>query len=408
MRVVQINGGVFGSTGKIMFGIAKTSEKYGIDTFCAAPITATNRLSKPEREYYKIGSYYARKASAFFDRILSNQGVIARRATKKMIRVIDRFSPDIIHIHNIHGGFLNFELFFKYVKSKKIKLVWTFHDCWPFTGHCPYFTIVKCDKWQTSCERCPQPKIYPKMYVDTSKAMYRKKKEWIGSLDNLTVVTPSRWLAELAAQSFFKDHQIKVINNGIDLSVFYPRESNFKKKYGIEDKYMLLGVSFDWGYRKGLDVFIELSRRLDLSYQIVLVGGDDNIDKQLPSNIISIHRTTNQIELAEIYSSADLFVNPTREENYPTVNMESVACGTPVLTFRTGGSPEIIDETCGSVVDVDDVDAMYDEIIRICNQKPYSQNSCLSKAKTYDMNDKFKEYVELYEHITHIAKRSIQ
>ena len=228
--------------------------------------------------------------------------------------------------------------------------------------------------------------------------MWRLKKRWFSGVKNLTVVTPSQWLAELVRQSFLKNYPVQVINNGIDLSVFNPTPSDFRKRNKIsDDKYLLLGVAFDWGVRKGLDVFIELSKRLSDQYQIVLVGTDSAVDAQLPKNIISIHKTQNQKELAEIYSAADLFVNPTREENYPTVNMESIACGTPVLTFRTGGSPEIVDDTCGYVVDCDDVDAMEREIRRITVNSPYTKEQCVLKAKSYDMNLKFEEYLKLYE-----------
>ena len=218
-------------------------------------------------------------------------------------------------------------------------------------------------------------------------------------MKNLTIVTPSQWLADLVKQSFLKDYPIKVIHNGIDLTVFKPTPSDFRKKYGIpENKFILLGVAFGWGARKGLDVFIELAHRLNKEkFQIVLVGTDNNVDKQLPQEIISIHRTQNQAELAEIYSAADLFVNPTREENYPTVNMEAIACGTPVVTFRTGGSPEILTERTGSIVDCDDIDALQKEIERICETKPFSKEDCITRAKEFDENVRFKEYLELYK-----------
>ena len=216
----------------------------------------------------------------------------------------------------------------------------------------------------------------------------------------MTIVTPSEWLAGLVKQSFLRKYPVKVINNGIDLNIFKPTESDFRKKYALENKYIVLGVAFGWGKRKGLDVFIELANRLDKEkYKIVLVGTDDNVDKLLPDNIISIHRTQNQTELAEIYTAADVFANPTREENYPTVNMESVACGTPVVTFNTGGSPEIIDETCGAIAEKDDTDSMYNEIIRICETKPYSEEACLKKANNFDAWRKFENYVQLYRKI---------
>jgi glycosyltransferase involved in cell wall biosynthesis len=216
------------------------------------------------------------------------------------------------------------------------------------------------------------------------------------SIENLTIVTPSNWLASIVKQSFLSDKRVEVINNGIDLTVFKPTSSNFIEKYCLQNKKIVLGVAFDWGARKGLDVFIELSKLLDNTYQIVLVGTNSQVDKQLPSNIISIHQTNNQTELAEIYSVADVFVNPTREDTFPTVNIESLACGTPIVTFNTGGSPEIIDETCGVVVNKNDVVGMKNAIINVCENNLFSVESCVNRAKNYDMYDKFNEYVTLY------------
>ena len=214
---------------------------------------------------------------------------------------------------------------------------------------------------------------------------------------DLTIITPSRWIANLVKQSFLQEYPVKVINNGINLSVFKPSQSNFRQKYGLENKKIILGVSFGWDKRKGVDVFVNLARKLPEEYKIILVGTDDITDRQIPKNIILIHRTQDQQELAEIYSAADVFVNPTREENYPTVNMEAIACGTPVLTFRTGGSPEMLDETCGSVVEYDDIEALEKEIIRICTEKPYSVEQCVKKSKEFEQNEMVKEYLEVYE-----------
>lgn len=226
--------------------------------------------------------------------------------------------------------------------------------------------------------------------------LYEKKKQLFSDLD-LTIITPSRWLAEQVKQSFLKDYPIKVIHNGIDLSVFYPRKTDFRKKYHLENKYILLGVAFGWGPRKGLDVFIRLAKRLDPEkFQIVLVGTDKKVDKILPENIISIHRTSNQTELAEIYSAADLFVNPTREENYPTVNMESLACGTPVLTFRTGGSPEIIDEGTGVVVEYGDEEALYKAIVKNAEGRLFLAEECKKRAQQFYEKEKYIEYMMLY------------
>lgn len=247
----------------------------------------------------------------------------------------------------------------------------------------------------TCCHDCPQCKRYS-WFFDRSKTLYQRKKElFLGQ--NMTIITPSQWLAGLVKQSFLKEYPVKVINNGINLSVFRPSESDFRTRYGIsKDAYVLLGVAFNWEMRKGLDVFVELARQLPEDYRIVLVGTDKKVDRQLPDNIISIHRTKTQTELAEIYSAADLFVNPTREENYPTVNMEAVACGTPVVTFRTGGSPETIDEHCGRVVDCDDIRGLIHCIEDIRHNHRLDTAGCLKRAAECDAHDRFAEYITLY------------
>lgn len=393
MKVAQINAVCGkGSTGKICVEIGNCLDTDNIENkiyFISGNKTYKNGV--------KYSNAFYTKFMALFSRVFGNYGFNSSIATRRLVRKLKKFDPDIIHLHNLHGHNVDLKILFNYLSKSNKKVIWTFHDCWAFTAYCPYFTMVKCDKWKTGCYKCPQTKGTT-WFFDRSKSIYKRKKRLITRLKNLTIVTPSKWLADLVKQSFLKDYPVQVINNGIDLSVFKPTESNFRERYNIPaEKYILLGVAFGWGARKGLDVFIELSKRLPDNYQIVLVGTNDKTDKQLPKNIISIHRTQNQAELAEIYTAADLFVNPTREENFPTVNMESLACGTPVLTFRTGGSPEIIDETCGSVVDCDDIDALESEIKRICTERPYSQDACLTRSKHFDMNERFQEYIRLYE-----------
>ena len=395
MNIVQINGGAVGSTGKIMFGISAVCTDEKQETLCAAPEVSSG--NKTGRNLYIIQNNNHRKINVLLDRITGRHNMHSKIATERLLKVISGFKPDIIQLHNLHEAYINLPMLFKYIKKHNIKTVWTLHDCWAFTGHCPNFDIVGCNKWKTGCYGCPQYKEYPKSLLDNSKYMYRLKKKWFTGVENMTIVTPSEWLASLVKESYLKDYPVKVINNGIDLNVFKPTESDFRKKYALENKYIVLGVAFGWGRRKGLDVFVELARRLDKEkYKVVLVGTDDNVDKLLPENIISIHRTQNQTELAKICSAADVFANPTREENYPTVNMEALACGTPVVTFNTGGSPEMLDETCGTAVAKNDIDAMYNEIIRICEAKPYSMEACLKKARRFDMNERFKEYYDLY------------
>lgn len=393
MKVVQINAtcGV-GSTGKICVGISHLLTANGVEN---------DILYSSRTNGYALGiscsDDRAIRLQALKSRFLGNYGFNSRRATRRMIAELERIQPDVVHLHNIHGHDCDLELLFSYFKEKKIKLIWTFHDCWAFTGYCPHFTMVKCGKWRTQCASCSQRRAYS-WFFDRSKELFERKKRLFTGLD-MTIVTPSQWLAGLVRESFLKGYPVQVINNGIDLAVFNPTPSGFREKYGLEGRKILLGVSFGWGISKGLDVFIKLAGRLPEEYRIVLVGADAETDKLLPENILSIHRTQNQQELAEIYTAADLFLNPTREENYPTVNMESLSCGTPVLTFRTGGSPEIVDGTCGSVVPCDDVDAMEREILRICTDSPYSRESCLKKAGEFDQNERFKEYLKLYERV---------
>lgn len=402
MRIAHINMVLNGSTGNIMMGIAKKAEESGHISRTYSPelyVKGKKKASVNIPNHFIWGTRFESFVHYYLGCVLGINGLLSKNGTKELIKDLEVFKPDVIHLHNLHNFSINLPMLFKYIKKNRINVVWTLHDCWSFTGHCPYFDMVKCDKWKIQCNNCPQKLIYPKTYIDTTKQMYALKSKMFCGVENMMVVTPSEWLAGLVKQSFLKDYTIRVINNGINLSVFKPVESDLRKQYGCDDKYILLGVAFDWGKRKGLDVFIELSKRLTDKYQIILVGTNDNIDRQIPENIISIHRTENQHELAKLYTMADLFVNPTREENYPTVNMEAVACGTPVLTFRTGGSMEMLDDTCGSIVDCDDVDSMVREIKNICEYKLFSEEDCLKRAKEFDIDSKFTSYVELYESI---------
>ncbi len=402
MRIAHINMTHSGSTGRIMLNIAQTSKLYGHKSRTYSPrLYVRGKIS--DEPHIENHFYWGNRFESFFHyylgTLLGINGMLSHVGTKQLIKDLKDFNPDVIHLHNLHNYSINLKLLFRYIKENNIKVVWTLHDCWPFTGHCPYFDIVKCDKWTLQCGQCPQKYVYPKTYIDTTKWMLKKKKKLFSDIKNLTIVTPSAWLAGKVKQSFLAEYPTCIINNGIDLSTFYPMKNQIKEKYKCEDKFMLLGVAFDWGKRKGLDVFVELAQRLDKSYQIVLVGTNDYIDELLPSNIISIHRTNSVHELAQLYTAADLFVNPTREDNYPTVNMEALACGTPVLSFNTGGSAEIFDETCGQEVKRDDIDALISEIREICTNKKFSTEACVNRAQSFNMKEKFMEYINLYEKI---------
>lgn len=390
MKIVQINAFCgTGSTGKICVSVSELLNEKCIENYI---LYASGKNNHPLGKRYMSDREV--KFQALKSKILGNYGMQSKAATRRLLRELDAIDPDIVHLHNLHGHNVHLGLLFGYLKEKKIKIFWTFHDCWAFTAYCPYYDIAACSKWQNQCAKCPQKKKYS-WFFDRSAYLYRQKKALFAGLD-LTIITPSQWLADQVQQSFLREYPIKVIHNGIDLSVFQPRESDFRQKHHLENKFVVLGVAFGWGPRKGLDIFVELAKRLDERFQIVLVGTNDKVDQKLPKNIISIHRTNNQLELAEIYSAADIFVNPTREENFPTTHMEALACGTPVLAFDTGGCKEMLDASCGEVVDKNDVDTLTNRIIAICVDKVYPAEACIRRAANFDKDVKFAECVELY------------
>lgn len=395
-KIVAINLGNFGSTGTIMDGICKAAEKKGYITYQAYP---EQPMNKPKQKNdIIITNKFSLRLSKKLAYKTGYNGCFAVIPTIIFLRKLSIIKPDIIHLHNLHNSYINLPLLFWYIKKTNSKVVWTLHDCWAFTGHCPHFTIAKCNRWKTGCYDCPQPECYPRTKRDKSREMWRLKKKWFNKVEAMTIVTPSKWLSDIVEKSFLCEYPLKVINNGIDPSIFYRRESNVHARYHLKGQYVILGVSFDWGERKGLDVFIQLSSRLDDRFTIVLIGTNDEIDKQLPEKICSIHRTTDREELAQVYSCADVFVNPTREENFPTVNMEALACGTPVLTFKTGGSPEIPDSKSGYVVDVDDIEQLEKQIRRICVEKPFSRDACIERSKSFDISIMYEEYIDLYDY----------
>ena len=395
--VVEINGINYSSTGTIALNIAKELRNNGFKVYTACKKSRVGVRFQHEDQLF-IGTWFDRVISERIANLTGYKGCYNVLNTYLFLKKLDEIKPDLIHMHLLHDTFINLRMLFRYIKKKNIPVIWTFHDCWAFTGQCSYFDAVRCEKWKTGCHDCPQTKIYPKTYfVDNTKTMWNLKKEWFNDVENMTIVTPSVWLKKLVEESFLKDYPVKVIYNGINLNIFKPTDSDFRKQHNIEDKKLILGIAYNWDERKGLDVFIELAKRLPQEYQIVLVGTNDEVDKILPSNIISIHKTYNQEELVKIYSTADLFVNPTRQDNFPTVNIEALSCGIPVLAYETGGCPEIINDSCGSIVKKDDIDSLESEIIRICEKKPFDKKACIERAKQYNMRDKFKEYAQLIE-----------
>lgn len=390
MKVFQINSTCgFGSTGRIAVDILKELEKNG-----GEGVIAYGRNSAPQNvNSYRIGSDLDVKIHGVLSRITDRQGFYSSSATKKLIEKIKDYNPDIIHLHNIHGYYLNVAILFEFLKEYNKPIVWTLHDCWAFTGHCAYFSFNGCEKWKTECNTCPLKKDYPtSLVMDNSNKNYKQKKELFTKPASITFVTPSNWLKDLTEKSFLGKYPVKVINNGIDLNKFKPTESDFREKNNLQDKFIILGVASVWEERKGLKDFIKLNEMLCENEKIVLVGLDDNQLATLPQNIIGIKRTNSIEELAELYSAADVFVNPTYEDNYPTTNLEAISCGTPVVTYITGGSPESVFEGNGYSVPQGDINAIYNAIKKV--------DGCKTPTNDFfDASKRYKEYVDLYKEI---------
>ncbi len=389
-RLIQINTVCNGSTGKIMGNIQKKANEEGYQTLSIYG----RRKGYKDLECKKVGGFLSFWFHVGITTVFDLHGYGSYFKTKKIVRILKKENPDIIHLHNIHGYYLNYIVLFKYLKNEFAgKLFWTLHDCWPFTGHCPYFTFAKCDKWEKHCFNCPNKTKYPtSIFLDRSFKNYKEKKELFTGMKNLTIITPSDWLNNIVKKSFLKDYNIITIQNGIDLSIFKPTKNDkVLKKYNIpKDKKIILGVASIWEERKGLKDFIKLSSRLENEYQIVLVGLTKKQIKQLPNNIIGIKRTENQLELAALYTYAYAFVNPTYEDNYPTVNLEAIACGTPTLTYNTGGCKEQIDNNVGFIINFD---TLIPTLSKLENFKLNNKNM----LKKIDKNLKNEEIMQNYK-----------
>lgn len=398
MKVLQINTTVnTTSTGRIAEGIGKALQSNGHESYIAyknaGPLGSSSHL-------VKIGNKLDVTMHGLKSRLLDRHGFGSKKATQNLVREIKRIDPDVIGLHNVHGYYLNIDVLFNYLKKVQKPVIWTFHDCWPFTGHCSFFDYVGCEKWKTECHDCPLYDKYPSSwYMDNSRDNFYQKKELFNGLDNLVIVSPSYWLKKLIEQSFLANYTVEVINNGIDLEQFKPVQTDdIKSKYGLHDKNVILGVASVWDRRKGLKYFIELSKQLDKDFRIIIIGLTKDKIRDLPKNIIGIERTESIDELVSFYSMADVFVNPTLVDNFPTTNLEALACGTPVVTFDTGGSPEAINKDTGFVVPKKDVKGLRGAISKIIeNGVPVYKQNCRGRAITkYNEEERFREYVNLY------------
>ena len=389
-----------GSTGRIAEGIGQAAIKAGWKSYIAY-----GRYANPSQsELIKIGNKWDIWNHVLQTRLFDKHGLASKGATKKLIQRIEQIKPNIIHLHNIHGYYMNYPILFEYLSKNNIPVVWTLHDCWPFTGHCAYFSYLGCEKWKLQCKHCPNLKEYPTSFgLDNSNTNYKSRKKYFTLIHNLTLVPVSDWLENLVHQSFLKKCYSQRIYNGVDTAIFHPMpmSNSILNKYSIPNSNFVLGVANVWEKRKGLQDFIQLRKILPTSYSIVLVGLNSRQIAELPNGIIGIQRTENVEQLRNLYTSALAFVNPTWEDNFPTTNLEALACGTPVITYQTGGSPEAISPETGFVVEQGDIQGMVNAIKKICQEgKETYSKACRDRAVRYfNKEERFQEYIDLYNQI---------
>ena len=393
-----------GSTGRIAEEIGQTAISRGYDSYFGY-----GRLGRESKStLIKIGNDWDIRWHGLESLLWDNHGFGSRMATNKFISEIERIKPDVINLHNVHGYYLNVEILFEYLAKTDIPVVWTLHDCWPFTGHCSYFDRYNCEKWKTGCHHCPNSKGYPKsLFLDRSKANYARKKELFNKSKNITFVAVCQWMANNVKDSFLGRYPVETIYNGVDIETFRPRfkglngSNSMKAKLDIhENVKVVLGVASTWDRRKGLDDFVKLRTMMNDKYAIVLVGLNDKQIAALPKGVLGIKRTESVDQLAELYSLADVFVNPTYVDNFPTTNIEALACGTPVVTYRTGGSPEAIDEFTGMAIGQGNVEQLRAAVEHFAMNKSRYSMACRERAvKCFNKQDRFNDYVELFDNL---------
>ncbi len=391
MRILQITTNVGrGGPG----GVVKDLYDYLTDKGHSVRILYGRYDSPNGMDAIKLGEDVDVYVHALIARVFDNAGFMSVKSTRILIRQIQEYKPDIIHLHNLLGYYVNVEMLFNYIKMAGIPIVWTLHDCWAFTGHCINFERIHCKKFIQGCSKCELKKDYPQsMFLDNSQKNYFRKKKLFNGVSNMVLVTPSNWLSGLVKQSFLHEYRCEVFYNGIDLDVFKPTESTIKKDKRFLNKKIILFVASTWNEMKGEHLVYEIAKLLDDSYSVVMIG--KKTQKRLPKEIINIEKTTDIHELVKWYSAADVFVNPTLGDNFPTVNIEALACGTPVVTNRTGGSPEAAGNYCGKVVDSKTAEEIVEKIEE-CLQSNISKNECRELALKFDRNRCFGKYLDLY------------
>ena len=390
MKILQINSVCgYGSTGHIAVDLYRAAVQHGDEC-----VIAYGRNGAPhDVDIYKIGTPFDVNLHGAVSRLTDKHAFYSTGATKRFIRWVEEYRPDVVHLHNLHGYYLNIELLFDYLKKSGVPVVWTLHDCWAFTGHCSHFSSAACEKWKTGCYDCPQKGEYPKSFwKDNSAWNYQRKRELFTSLDNMTVVTPSEWLAAVTRKSFLGKYPVVPISNGIDLEELRPVESDFRARYGLEGKKIALGVASIWEKRKGLQELIALSEVLEEDWRVVVGGLTDQQKAEVPPNIAGISRTNSVQELAQIYTAADVYVNVSVEETMGLTTAEALACGTPAVVYNATAVPECVDDTCGIVVFHGEIQALAEAVNRISADP----ESCRKCAGRFDKHRQYEKYIDLY------------
>jgi len=388
-----------GSVGRLVTGLSDSLKERGAET-----LIAYGRWEAPAgQNVYRIGSDIDVGIHGVLSRITDRHGLYSSAATRALIKKIKEFSPDIIHLHNVHGYYVNYELLFSWLKNEYAgkeghRIIWTLHDCWSFTGHCVHFEYAGCERWRCCCHNCPEKGQYPaSLFLDNSKGNYRKKQQSFTGIKDLTLVTPSEWLKEQLKGSFLREYPVKCVPTGIDLDTFKKRASSIREKYGIGDKPLLLGAANPWRERKGFDDFLKLSEALGDKAVIAMIGLKGAEVKRVSAyvNIIPVKKTDSIEKMAEWYSASDIYVNLTYEDTFPTTNLEAMACGTPVITYRAGGSPEALTPECGIVTEVGDIAGVIKAAGELLKKDTgETERACRQQAEKYGRAQRFGQYID--------------
>lgn len=391
------------STGKIMRALGELAQAAGWESYIAYS-RARDGVPPHSSRLVPVGNRMDLLLHWLRTRLLDAHGLGSRLATRRLVRRIREIDPDVVHIHNVHGYFLHYPTLCRFLAQRGKPVVWTVHDCWLFTGHCYHYAAAGCDRWQEGCHDCPQKKAFPKSWLaDRSRRNWLDKKAAFAGIPSLSLVSVSAWMRSEIGRSFLHDVPCRVIHNGIDLEVFRPRpemEADVRSRYGIGPGPFYLGVASLWLPEKGLADLADLAGRLASDERLVLVGRlTEEQRNSLPKGVVTVARTEDAGALAALYTGATALVNPTWQDNYPTVNLEAVACGTPVVTYRTGGSPESITPQTGFVVDQGDVDGLADALHAARERgKEAWAAPCRAWALAHASQETcFQQYIDLYD-----------